>query len=139
MKVSRAVPALICLVGCLACSTGPDDDAPPAVEVSILSVDLDAQVVTGTMRNMGGQSLTFGDCSAGLESGASGDWIRIPREGACDMWGGSLRPGKAAAFDVPLPSVLPGCPLRVAVGLGVEGFLDFTVIGHSTEFCPGAA
>jgi hypothetical protein len=123
-------------MGCFACSTGPDEDAPPAVEVSILSVDLDAHVVTGTMRNIGGKTLTFGDCSAGLETGASGDWVWIPREGTCDMWGGSLRPGKAVVFDVPLPSAFPDCPLRVAVGLGEEGVLDFTVTGHSSEFCP---
>ena len=128
--------ALVVLAGCVACSTGPADDVTPAVEVSILRVDLDAQVLTGTMRNIGGQTLTFGDCSAGLQSGASGDWVRIPREGACDMWGGWLRPGKTAEFDLPLPSVLPDCPFRVAVGLGVEGVPDLTVTGHSSEFCP---
>jgi hypothetical protein len=137
-SVRSTLPALFALVGCLACSTGPDDDAPPAVEVTVLSVDLDAHVLIGTMRNVGGKTLTFGDCSGGLETGASGEWVWIPREGACDMWGGWLDPGKTAEFDVPLPAEMPDCPLRVSVALDVGELHDQRVTGHSGTFCPPA-
>ena len=133
-----ALPVLFALMGCTACSMGPDEDAPPAVDVSITRIAPEAQLVTGAMRNMGGKTLTFGDCSAGLETGASGDWVRVPREGACDMWAGSLHAGKTVEFSVPLPADLPDCPLRLSVGLGVDKVLDLTVTGHSSEFCPGS-
>jgi hypothetical protein len=131
-----SLSALFILAGCIACSTGPDDDAPPAVEVSIVSVDLDAQVVSATMQNVGGQTLTFGPCSLGLESGKTGEWMWVPKDYACDTVQGFLEPGKSYKFDVVLPDGAAGCPLRVAVGLGVERVLDLTVTGHSSEFCP---
>jgi len=130
--------ALLILAASVACSTGPDDDAPPAVEVNILSVDLDAQVARARMRNVGGQTLTFGPCNLGLESGETGDWEWVPKGQACDDVGIRLAPGESYKFAIGLPGAETGCPLRVAVGLGVERVLDFTMTGHSSEFCPGS-
>jgi hypothetical protein len=133
-----ALPVLLVLVGCTACSTGPDEDAPPAVEISVIQVDLDANVVRATMRNVGGQTLTFGPCSLGLESGQTGEWVWVPKDYACDTVLGFLKPGKSYTFDGALPSTEAGCPLRVAAALGVEKVLDLAISGHSGDFCPKA-
>jgi hypothetical protein len=138
MKWRIVLPTLVSLAGCIACGTGPDDGAPPAVEVTISGVDQAAGLVSSTVRNIGGQTLTFSGCMGELESGETGEWVTAPQEYACDMYGGFLQPGKSVDFEVALPTADVGCPFRVSAALGVDKVLDQTVTGHSAAFCPKA-